>query len=378
MKRFVLIATVLAAPAAGQVASDAQAKLIADLQRRVEAQQAQLAQQADELRRLATQVAATSAMQGASAHPVAAASAALPVTPVPTGTLSSPGRDLLPATLQNGPGAVLLDRPGFKATISGAIRVNAYLSQKRTLGGAAAPFFLAPPDASNHENIFALTAQYSRIGLSLEGPVISGFQTGAEFLFQLYNGQVFGGQYGLNPAIAFAYASDGRWTFSVGRRMELFSDRYPDMLDTVSALAASGNPGNGVRSQLRVDLKQPIGDHGALVAGLAASDPISTSISSNFNNRTENNGIPNIEGKLAYTLGPPDAATLLKRPAFEVGVSTVYGEYRQFSGIGAFRLDVVKVKGLAIDGGVRLGDRFGIQGEYYWGRALGNYLGSVF
>jgi hypothetical protein len=275
-----------------------------------------------------------------------------------------------------GPGVVVVDMPGFKATLGGALRTNALFSSARGVGGSAAPFFLAPPDATGAEKAFDITAQYSQVNLSLEGPSLGGFSTGALVLFQFYNGAVFSNQYGFTPGLAFVYAANERWNFSAGRRGELFSDRAPDMVDAMTILGASGNPGNSVRSQVRVEHTIPMAEGGKLTAAVAISDPISTNISADFADRTEDNGVPNFEAKLAFATAPPGPEVLLKRPVFEIGVSGVHGEFRKFYNLQPpFSVKRYTIDGIALDGGLRLGERFGVQGEVYHGRGLGNYLG---
>jgi hypothetical protein len=254
------------------------------------------------------------------------------------------------------------------------------MSEKRPLNGSGTVFQLAPPDVTGKENVFDVTAQYSRLRLSVAGPAIGEFKSGAEFVGMFYNGQVLNDQYGFTPALAFAYLANDHWNISVGRRMELFSDRQPTMVDEISVLGASGNPGNSMRTQVRVENYSQIFDKAKLTLAVAASDPISTSVSSSFSDRSEDNGRPNIEGKASIAIGPSAEDDPLKRPAFELGVSVVDGEFRKFTGLAPpfAAPKIVHVGGVAVDFGTRLGSRFGIQGEVYKGQALGNYMGSAF
>jgi len=376
---------VLAAPAQAQAADDP-AAVISDLRRQLLAQQEQLdaqgrqlASQADVLNRLASRLAPaatpeSAALPGNAKLEETALAPSAEIKAVAKADVAPP--ELTADRFAAGPGAVVVDMPGFKATLGGALRTNALFSSARGIGGSAAPFFLAPPDATGAEKSFDITAQYSQVNLSLEGPNFGGFSTGALVLFQFYNGAVFSNQYGFTPGLAFVYAANERWNFSAGRRGELFSDRAPEMVDAMTILGASGNPGNSVRSQVRVEHTAPMADGGKLTAALAISDPISTNISADFADRTEDNGVPNFEAKLAFATARPGSEVLLKRPVFELGVSGVYGEFRKFYNLQPpFSVNEYRIEGIALDAGVRLGERFGLQGEVYHGRGLGNYLG---
>ena len=376
---------VFAGSAEAQTTDDT-AVVISDLRRQIRAQQQQLdaqgrqlASQAELLDRLASRQVPAAPPQRASS-PGNAQPDEIAVVPsaeikaAVTADVTLP--ELTADRFAAGPGVVVVEMPGFKATLGGALRTNALFSSARGIGGSAAPFFLAPPDATGAENVFDITAQYSQVNLSLEGPSVGGFSTGALVLFQFYNGAVFSNQYGFTPGLVFAYAANERWNVSAGRRGELFSDRAPNMVDAMTILGASGNPGNSVRSQFRVVHTTPMADGGKFTAALAISDPISTNISADFADRTEDNGVPNFEAKLAFATAPPGSEVLLKRPVFEIGISGVYGEFRKFYDLQPpFSVEKYSIEGLALDGGLRLGDRFGLQGEIYQGRGLGNYLG---
>jgi len=376
---------VFAGSAEAQTADDT-AAVIADLRRQILVQQEQidakgrqLASQSELLNRLASRLE-PAAMPESAALPGHAQPESIAGVPSPEiGSVAMADVTLPELTVDRfatGPGAVVVDMPGFKATLGGALRTNALFSSARGIGGSAAPFFLAPPDATGAEKVFDITAQYSQVNLALEGPRLGGFSTGALVLFQFYNGAVFSNQYGFTPGLAFVYAANERWNFSAGRRGELFSDRAPNMVDAMTILGASGNPGNSVRSQLRVEHTAPMADGGKVTAALAISDPISTNISADFADRTEDNGLPNFEAKLAFASAPPGSEVLLRRPVFEIGISGVYGEFRKFYNLQPpFSVRNYSIEGIALDGGLRLGDRFGLQGEVYQGRGLGNYLG---
>jgi hypothetical protein len=380
-----LVLLVFAGSAEAQPTEDT-AVAISDLRRQIQAQQEQLdaqgrqlASQAELLNRLASRLVPAAAPERAftpgNAQPD-------DIAVVPSAEIKAVAKaDVAPPELKAdrfaaGPGVVVVDMPGFKATLGGALRTNALFSSARGIGGSAAPFFLAPPESTGAENVFDITAQYSQVNLSLEGPSVGGFSTGALVLFQFYNGAVFSNQYGFTPGLVFAYAANERWNVSAGRRGELFSDRAPGMVDTMTILGASGNPGNSVRSQVRVEHTTPMAAGGKFTAALAISDPISTSISADFADRTEDNGLPNFEAKLAFATAPPGSDVLLDRPVFEIGISGVYGEFRKFYELQPpFSVEKYSLEGVALDGGLRLGDRFGLQGEVYQGRGLGNYLG---
>src|SRR5262249_61596342 len=92
-----------------------------------------------------------------------------------------------------------------------------------------------------------------------------------------------------------------------------------------------------------------------LTAGL--SDPIPTTVSNNFR-FTEDNGWPNVEGRVAWAVGPLTGEGPEAKPPFEVGVSGVVGQIR--TSVPATTQAVADVWGLGTDLRWALTHRFGV------------------
>ncbi len=358
-------------------------KQIALQQQLIEAQQRQLTEQKRAIDRLSAKIEGKTRTSRVS-EPSEVAGATNEVEPTKQGRRRTPPPPD-PARLAGGPdrkpgGFVVLDNDAFTLTLGGNVKTVAYASPVRPYV-AGAPFFLAPRDVTGRENVFRLSAQYSALTASLTGPLVGSFQSGAFFGATLTGGNLMSDTYGITPFNAYAYLRNADWLFSAGLQMDVFSPRIPGMIDQVSALAMSGNPGNTYRAQARVERYVDLGPAGKITLAAAATEPISTTLSGNLLTRTENNGKPSAEGRLSWAFGPPDASTLLKWPIFEAGISGVYGESRTFTGgLGSGAPLAVKTTptwGVAADAGVRIGERFGVQGEVYTGQALGNYAATL-
>ena len=375
-----LVATVFGRGA--QAADDPDAAIVALRkqillqQKLIEAQQQQLSSQKKTLDRLETKID-----QGTRVTKPSSEVSHSGAVPTHAKTLSASGTSEKSPTVQAvSKGTVIFNNPDFSLTLGGNLKVVAYGSPVRPYV-AAASFFLFPKDVTGKENVFRLSGQYSSFNAAITGPMVGDFQSGALLAAVLTGGNLVSDNYGLTPVNAFAYLRNKYWSFSVGLQEDVFSARMPEMIDNISALAFSGNPGNSNRAQLRVEHYIDLEEAGKITFSTALTEPISTTLSSDLMTRTESNGMPSAEGRLSWALGPPDADTLLRRPNFEVGISGVYGQYRTFTGgLGSgtpLKYFKTPVWGVAADVGLRVGDRFGLQGEVYTGQALGNYMGTI-
>jgi hypothetical protein len=361
----VAAAALLTLPKAAAAATTDQATLVAELQRQIAAQQAQIDAQAKAIAELRGLVVGKSgpASTAAVAVPVVAAAEPEPAAPV-----SAPSKT---------PDHVV--RVGnADVMLGGAFTLNTLVSSQRPVGPAGSVFFLAPPDVTGRDNVLDMTAQYSRISLGIDIPAGDDWTVSARTMFTFYNGSLFNASYGFQPLFGYGSASNGRWTFSAGLMFELFSPRQPDVVDSVSALYFSGNPANSPRAQLRAEWRAPVASGTQFEAALALTDPISTFVSKDLTDRTEDNGMPNIETRLVVTHAPDGWSSLLDRAKWEVGVSAVYGEFRKFYNVSApFDVRINQVRGVSVDAGFSLSARVALQGEVWTGQALGNYGAAI-
>jgi uncharacterized coiled-coil protein SlyX len=358
----------------------------------IAAQQKQLAEQQQAIDRLSRSLAPQTSAAGASPKTASAATvstgvqiADVPATPfasvhtaAASEAITPPGKNRYAGADAPPGGLVVVKDPDFSLTLGGNIKVLAYYSAARAYVPAAA-FLLYPKDPTGKEDQFRLTGQYSSLTAAATGPKIGSFQSGAFVGATLVGGSLTSATYGVTPFNAYAYLKNQDWMFAAGLNFDVFSPRIPDMVDSIADFANSGNPGNSYRTQVRVEHYVNLGEAGKLTMIGAIAEPISLALSGDLQTRTENNGIPNTEGNLSWASSPAPESALLKWPRVEVGVSGIYGETRTFLGGVSEPVSVVVTRtyGYSLDGGVRLTDRLGIQGEIYHGHALGNYLGNI-
>jgi len=242
----------------------------------------------------------------------------------------------------------------------------------------ATPFLVLPktPGAAGTTKI---DSRLSSLLVSIKGAQVGEFKLGGSIYAYLFNGDLFSGSYGFYPGFAYIDATSEQWRFAVGLQQDVFSPLMPSMVDRMSALAGSGNPGNSFKPQLRVERFFKDGDDAWVVQG-ALADAVPTNINPNgLLSSTENTGTPNVEGRLAWTRGDAQQdAAWLPWPRYALGVSGVYGSIRTFSATGLFPTYQTHLNGISLEGQWRLGSRLGFQGELYQGSSLGTYLATVF
>ncbi len=152
------------------------------------------------------------------------------------------------------------------------------------------------------------------------------FQSGGMFVGMLFNDRIINDQYGFLPLQAFGELKNEDWRFAGGLQFDVFAPGVPTMLP-FSALAASGNTRNSFRGQLALErFLQPSDDVQWTLQG-ALSEPVSTTIDPTFR-INEDNGWPNVEGRIAMGLGRVEGTGLAAMRPFEVGFSGVVGQMR--------------------------------------------------
>jgi hypothetical protein len=112
---------------------------------------------------------------------------------------------------------------------------------------------------------------------------------------------------------------------------------------------------------------------------LALSEPITSTIDPAFR-LIEDNGWPNIEGRIAWSLGPLQVAGLSARRPVEMGVSGVVGQIRTtLPTVDNLVFDrvVADVWGLSGDFRWQIHPAFGVMGEVYTGQSLGTYNAGI-
>jgi hypothetical protein len=339
-----------AAPTAEELAA-LKARLAAQ-QELLEAQLRQLREQQAQIDELERRIAGAAAPAPAVA-PVAAAPAALP-PPVVTGRYD-----------------------GVGVVVGGSLRTTVTTTGARMLPDAT-PFFVLPKVPGVREGTTKIDARLSTLLIAIRGREYGGFQLGGVIQAQLFDGDLFSGKYGVYPGVAYIEATNERWRFAAGLQPDVFSPKIPRMVDSMSGMAGSGNPGNSMKPQLRAERFVPTAG-GKLTLQAALADAQPSNIKPPSLESTENTGEPNFEARIAYARGAADAAvSMVPYPEWEIGLSGATGSFRTFSVSNAFPAYDTRLEGVALEGAARFGQRFGIQGELYRGRAFAPYLGGIF
>ncbi|MCX7227832.1 MAG: hypothetical protein NTW15_02250 [Burkholderiales bacterium] len=338
---------------------------IAEQRARLDAQERELREQRARLDEQARQLEALAGRAGTVAAPAAAGA--------PAPAAGEPGRAAAPPE----PEPVRSRFDGMKVTLGGALRTTVTTTTAR-MQPDATPFLVLPSLPGVRDGTTKIDARLSSLYIGVEGAQLGEFRLGGAIYGYLFDGNVFSGQYGFYPGFAYVDATSRDTRFAAGLQMDVFSPRIPTMVDRMSAFAGSGNPGNSFKPQLRAERLVAWGAD-QLTLQAAVADALPSNIKPPTLASTENTGVPNLEGRVAYTSGAPRGeGSWVPWPKWELGLSGVTGEFRTFSTGGAFVPYETRLSGVALEGGLRIGRQFGLQGELYQGRALGPYLGAIF
>jgi hypothetical protein len=261
--------------------------------------------------------------------------------------------------------------------VGGSLRTTVTTTGARMLPDAT-PFFVLPKVPGVREGTAKIDARLSTLLVAIRGREYGGFQLGGVIQAQLFDGDLFSGRYGVYPGVAYIEAVNERWRFAAGLQPDVFSPKIPRMVDSMSGMAGSGNPGNSMKPQLRAE-RFVVTAGGRLTLQAALADAQPSNIKPPSLESTENTGEPNYEARIAYAHGSADAAvSMVPFPEWEIGFSAATGSFRTFSIGNAFPAYNTRLEGIALEGSTRFGQRLGIQGELYRGRALAPYLGGIF
>jgi hypothetical protein len=258
----------------------------------------------------------------------------------------------------------------FKLVLGGAIVADFLYNTTRPVSSGT-PFYLPPesPSGFNTRTFDAHARQTSLFGL-FTGPDVFDFRSGGFVLVNFYDNTIVADRYGLLPINAFGELKNEDWRFAAGYQMDIFNPLNPTVLP-FSFLGASGNAGV-FRGQLRAERFIHVDDDTHITLSGGISEPIPTTLNDQLR-ISEDNGLPNFEGRAAIGFGPMEGAGLEAHRPMEVGVSGVYGQIR--TTLDANRV-VATVWGAGLDARMALDNRYGVQGETYVGQGLGTYGAS--
>jgi hypothetical protein len=164
--------------------------------------------------------------------------------------------------------------------------------------------------------------------------------------------------------------------FAAGLQRDIFNPVTPTILP-ISYLYGSGNSGS-YRGQIRFERYVHSDDGSQLTFQFGLSEPIATLVrSSVIDPLVEDNGWPNVEGRLAFGVGETQEymGGRKQRPV-EFGVSGVMGQIRITKPNPPERI-VDDVRALGCDLEWAVTDRLGMKGELFVGQTLGEYNAGV-
>ena len=263
--------------------------------------------------------------------------------------------------------------PYFNVSVFGAFKLDMLLNSQRPVS-TGTPFFLGPESPFGlDQNTVSIHARQSTLGAAFTGPQMGDLKAGGTLIVMFFNDSVLLDQYGLLPLQAWGELKNEDWRFAAGLQFDVFSPGLPTVLP-FSSLAATGNSGNSFRGQIRLERFVHVADDLQWTLQFAISEPISSTVDPTFR-LSEDNGWPNIEGRIALGLGSLEPAGLVAKRPLEIGVSGVVGQIRTTPPSGD-RV-VADVWGLSVDFRWKINEFFGFMGEVYTGQTLGTYNGGI-
>lgn len=245
------------------------------------------------------------------------------------------------------------------------------------------PLFLLPSSPFGlSTNTFDIHGRQSNIGATFIGPEAHGFTPSATFVSFIANDSLTGDSYGLLPYNAFGELKNEDWRFAAGLQNDVFNPRKPTVI-SLAAMFTTGNTGS-FRSQARIERFLEPSDSSEYTMQIALSDPIQSVFGSRDLRIQEDNGWPNVEGRVSMGLGRTETLNGgRKARPFELGSSAFVGQIRSTRSILAPQdpqlptRNVVDCWGLGLDAAVNLTSSIGVQGELFTGAGLGEYNGGI-
>lgn len=243
------------------------------------------------------------------------------------------------------------------------------------------PLLLLPDSPIGEDtNTFDLHARQSTILAQFSGAEFCGLTPGGTILTLFLNDNLTTDNYGLLLYYAYGELKNERMRFAAGLQEDILGSPGPTVLP-VSQLYGSGNPGS-YRGQIRMERYfRPAADVQVTVQG-GLSEPVATIVRGRPTDPlVEDNGWPNLEGRLALELGTTRQfmGSRTQRP-FELGVSGAVGQLRTTRLVGVpptFTRVEADVRALAFDLQWAVTNRSGVTAEFFTGQTLADYNAGI-
>jgi hypothetical protein len=272
---------------------------------------------------------------------------------------------------------------GFTVRVFGKATLDAIYNSVRPQAPGN-PVFLVPKfEGGFSQHTMDINARNSQVGVAFTGPDIGQFHTGGRISAVFFdNTNLFADRNGFLLTQSYGELFNDRWRFAAGLQLDVVAPGVP----TTLPFAVDGAPiGNNIKGQIRLERFVPVGTDSLLTLQGALSEPLTTAKTPDIS-LDEDNGKPNLEGRIAFGWGKPEPVGmgLLKQRPLEVGLSGMVGQLRRTSLPDQTPRRVVSDVGLvAVDYQLNLARffgfkrDFGIKGELYTGKGLGNYSGGI-
>lgn len=230
------------------------------------------------------------------------------------------------------------------------------------------------PDSGRDTQIAELHAKSSYLGMAIAGPSLGDLQSGGMVFANFYGENVLADEKGLFVAKAYGDLRSEAWRVAIGVDNDVVNPSGPTTINFTRS-AGTGNVGF-LRSQFRLEHYRHPSDDVQLTTQFALTDPVVTSFRriEFAEGLVEDNGWPNVEGRLAIGLGTPQMRNAVAQRPLEAGVSGLVGQLRTAELLSNVVTDVWMI---GADIRIPLTASCGFSGEFFHGKAIGIYNGAA-
>ena len=265
------------------------------------------------------------------------------------------------------------NKNGYRITPFGSVAGEAILTDSSTTARAFIRYL--NPNTGLDDSQSTITGQGSAFGLNIEAPKIGDFEARGLFYFKFYGGQPAANVPGLFYLLGFGELRNENWRFVFGQNLDLIGPLQPHTLNFTSGLGG-GNIGLATtRGQLRAERFFHPSDNVQWTFQTALTQIFLPEYIADPEVNGTDNGWPNVEGRVALGFGEDVVHPLIgPLKPIEFGVSGLIGETRVTKNLVGQR---VSTTWAVVADAKYSTERWGIQGEYFAGDAVGSYGGGI-
>jgi hypothetical protein len=248
---------------------------------------------------------------------------------------------------------------------------NANFNAKTLVPGSVAYF--AAPDAALNTGQFNVSGANTFFGVDLRGPKIGNYHVNAKIDLDLRGSTPVTNENVLEPLFADVYLEfkSEDFRFLLGQTADVISPLAPTTLNLYPLSYAPGSLGF-FRPMIRAETYLPMGDDAQLTVQAALASAIQTFRITN-EAFARQSGWPDGQLRVAYGVGKPDV--MGSRP-------TEFGVWSHFGRRDLTYTDLTEhfrnTYSVGFDGKAQIGPNTKVQGEFFFGQLLGDYMGAVF